>query len=768
MEKSQINTVFFWKNVPKTKKLVKENNVAQKINNDEDTILIPTDEDISKKFRNGEIKMPTLQVSNFPNSRYSQDMKLANFRSYGQKTGNYYFNSPDLDILTTFILENKLAKYYSFIEIKTEYYKFIVDIDLKLEKYDELKTINNPVFIIDYVLSNFIKALNLLIQNPNCDYIYADKQKGYGLHLYFPNIIVNNDFSIAIHQLCKNLCIKENLPNLTENQWNKIIDFSVAKQCGLRLLYNIKKDVNDANDFYKVNIEKSTHKFKNPHDKKEHIDTCFYRTNCNAFNFIPAKENNIDLYKKYLDVKTQKNNISPKNKKVINLLDVNKLELKVDKTMIVELLDNLSIKRLSNYETWIQVIFFCRNFGLHKESINISKKADKFDNNTIDIIDKVFSNKIPDKHYTHNTLFEWCRVDNYQAYITILLKYNFEPKLSIFHTDDYLLHNFNNYNVIQYNENCKYISDDFIKITKHHIDNYDENTLRTFILHCFPGCGKSTATGKIIDYYKSTCVDWNSQTILALTSRKTMIPTIQNIFYNEAENKNICKLVSYLDKDFDDNKPDIQANGKHPIYPNKLIISMEKLCFVNPKRHDYKIIILDEINSLIMHFYSPTMRGRRRECFTNMIHYIKHAELVICCDANITNITLEFLKSIRSDILYYRNTFPNKKDIPLRIFTNEDTFDETIKDKTITKKFSDEKKIQTFCSSLIVPYIKDSKSVFIFTDSKSYAILIKDFLMKYNDNPNYFLLFTDDSGSLEEIKNCNKTFLNKCVIVSRQ
>lgn len=731
---------------------------------EDDEIMIPTDLEMRDKITHNNLNINNKSNSkNFPFSCYTKDSNLINFRSYGTKAGNFYIT--DLSLLTNFILENKISQSYAFIEVKTNYYKFMIDIDLKKE-YEKL--IPKPIELIDYVLSKFIDALKTLIVSPNINYIYSDKPEGYGIHVYFPFIILNNEFACAIHVLCRHLCIQDNKFNLNEEDWNKIIDISVGKQNGLRMLYNRRK-IDQPNNYYKVNLDKTTYVFKNKNDMKEHIQACFYRTNEDKFNFEPVEVDNSLLYKKYnantFKIKSANKKVNKNVKKKLFLLNTDKLENDYKIEMISELLNILAIKRLSEYESWLNVIFYCRNYSLFDMAIKISKKSTgKFDDNTIDIIKNIFSKPIPENHITHGSLFEWCYNDNYEAYKNIFLKYNLEPKLKISHSDDFLLHNFNNYKLEVFKESEKYISDKFIQKACNYIDNNDENTKRCFILHCFTGTGKSTACAKIINHYKNTCNDWSSLSILAIISRRTMSPTLQEALHNK--NIDVCKMISYLDDDYKKHKVD-------NIYPNKLIISMEKLGHIDTSLNDYNIILLDEFNSLILNYYSDTMVSRRSECYNNMVHYIKNADMVIACDANITNCSLDFIYNIRKDILYYRNIMPNKSGIPLKIYTNNTTFEfeKIIKiDDNVTKKklninYSDWKKIETFCD-LIKPRVEKKESVFIFTDSKTYAVCIKEFLKRFNNDDSYFLLFTDDTGSLEEIKNCNKTFLNKCVIVS--
>lgn len=99
------------------------------------------------------------------NKKFPVDFRVskesANFLSYGRIAGNYLFDN--MDVLTDFIIENNFSKEFAFIEVKTEFYRFMIDIDLKSDKHIILKSINNPIEVIDYVFYMFIGLFLFLV-----------------------------------------------------------------------------------------------------------------------------------------------------------------------------------------------------------------------------------------------------------------------------------------------------------------------------------------------------------------------------------------------------------------------------------------------------------------------------------------------------------------------------------------------------------------------------------------------------------------------------
>jgi hypothetical protein len=324
----------------------------------------------------------------------------------------------------------------------------------------------------------------------------------------------------------------------------------------------------------------------------------------------------------------------------------------------------------------------------------------------------------------------WAKEDNEELANKIINEYKRENKLVIKHTDDILCSG------IKYDfvEDTKYISDDGVN----NICNAISDGNRAITITSPTGSGKSTILPKIIDFYFEEIMPkgggekiGDGCNILSLVSRRTMIGTLKNTLgkYNP---------TNYLESK----------------YSNFHISSLENLAYYNGDIH-YNILILDEINSLIKHFYSKTMAGKRLKCFNNFCSLVQRANLIIGCDANITNMVHKFIKQHKplfGGVYRYKNINKNKKGVNMIVY------------RSVHKKEVD--KLWSFCD-LMKHDIHDKKSVLIFSDCKKVTIQLKNILnKKYGVDDKYVMLINKEFGTLQEIVDCNKTFKDKCVISS--
>jgi cob(I)alamin adenosyltransferase len=648
-----------------------------------------------------------------------------NYVSYGNEIGK--FNIP-IQFLPKIILEKNICKNYALVEKKTEYYKLMFDFDYKpitnkLDNKSKQKD-NTELFriynnkeneITNFVIEKINLVLNSIFDEPNIKYIYCDKNIGEGVHLYYPHIIVNKIIHGEIMDRLYNLLLEDNTYKNDINLWKAIVDGCISKANGLRLPYFENKDKLNQINYYKPNFEKSTYELVK--SKQDHILLCCINTDFT-----------INMPKLKIEINQTKivKNIN-KIRKCIEGFKMNNeivyIDMDVNRQLIFELFEVLKIERLDDYNNWIQFVCFCRNYNLYNECIEISKKSHKFDNDSLNIINQIFNKTtIPEKYLSLASLIKWSKEDNFNLCADICYKYNIKFKLEINDLDEYLYKN------IKYDiqENNKYITklDD--------IYNNIANGIRTILIHSPTGSGKTTAIEKIINHYIENIYNGTKDdiSILSIVSRRSMCGTHLKCFKN-------LNLKSYLD----DQK-----------FTQKYISSIEHLKSYN--FYKYNIVILDEINSLISYLYSNTLDGRRLQCFQNLCRILFNANLVLCCDSNITNMVYEFIEKQRNifgNILKYRNICKNKTGVNMVIYK--------------CKSLNIERKIYSFCE-LMKNEVENNKSLLIFSDSKYITIMIKELLLKYNNNEDYYRLINKDYGTLEEIIDCNNQFINKCVIAS--
>lgn len=656
--------------------------------------------------------MENLHIENYRIAKGSG--KKGNYVSYGETKGTFKIPPEKIPI---YIRDKIFCQKVALVEIKTEYYRLMFDLDYKPrneknEKYYKLYE-GREEELTTYIIDKIMIVLDDVFIEPNKKYIYCDKNIGEGIHLYYPNIIVNKIIHTEIAERIFSKILEENKYEIEKYVWENIIDTSVSKGNGMRLPY-----CEYNGKYYKPNYEKSS--LDIPKNISEQIK--YFQINTEETKHSPELKITINIEKVM-------NKINKKEKiieKVENEdLQVEKyIDLSGSKEMVLELLDMLNQERIEKYDTWIEIIYFCKNYGLYEESIKISKKSKKFDYNAKKIIDDIFKIKyIPKQYLSIGTLIKWCKDDDNEKCKNICYRYDLKLKLDIKKTDDYFIRGIK-YDII---ENNKYITrlEEIYKGIKEGV--------RTIILHSPTGSGKTTSIEKIIEYFNKECLIKeanNESSILSIVSRRSMCGTHINAFKN-------LGLESYLNS-FD--------------FVPKYITSVEHLKYLGNRK--YNIIILDEINSLLSYYYSNTLDNRRLICFQNLCKLMLHADLVICCDSNVTNIVHKFIdnqRKIFGKVIKYRNINKNKENVTMNIYQS--------KNKNETGK------IIEFCK-LMENEIKNSNSVLILSDSKKITIKVKEALQKYNNNDEYYRLVNREYGSVEEIVNCNEEYLNKCVITS--
>ena len=489
---------------------------------------------------------------------------------------------------------------------------------------------------------------------------------------------------------------------------DKIIDPRVYKVGCLRMLFNSKFNKNNHLEYYEgINYKYSE-------------DFCLFKDSSLKY-FVNSDYRLISIN---LDIDKQTGNI--KIKKQQQLKNNNQLNRSV--VPIHELqkyVDLINIKRAIDYIEWITVglAIYNSNPGAFEVWNEWSKNYQDYDLNTC--IYKWNSFRLGPIGFP--TIKYYAKIDS-------PLEYEKLKELKYKHTDDILLkyHKDTIKNKIQ--ETSERISDDAFNNIEKSILTDETNVI---ILHQPTGGGKTYCTNKLC---KIKLDQLGTETkILSVVSRRTMATTHKNSFKD-------IGMTSYLSK-----------KNKNL---NRYIISLEQLGNLKNK---YDVVILDEITSVISHFYSTTMAQRRYRSLVKLIDLIKNAKLVICADATITDATISFISSLRTDILYYRNFFKNKIGVKLNAFFFEKSITEFDNESSINLTF--EQKIEWFCNK-IKQKIINNESTIIFCDSATYAKKIRNYLAKWNNDSNYFKLYTKNEYNDREVRNCNIEWVNKCVIMS--
>lgn len=180
---------------------------------------------------------------------------------------------------------------------------------------------------------------------------------------------------------------------------------------------------------------------------------------------------------------------------------------------------------------------------------------------------------------------------------------------------------------------------------------------------------------------------------------------------------------------------------------NRLIISLESLHKLYESKSDlktYDVIILDECESLLTHFFSSTVKSNRW-AFDNFVELLKHAKKIICLDADMSIArSIAFLKSIANKVTIFKNEF-----------------------KQARRKF---RCINNFSNyySRISRDINEGKNVCVVSTSRDHGLQLRDMLQK--DFPNIadqikFIYGQCDKSLKDQLGDVNSNWVDYKVLI---
>lgn len=633
--------------------------------------------------------------------------------------------NPDENLIEPKIIKNGIIttinKFTSFcfVEKKTKYYKLYWDFDFKYDKEPDIYFgfTDQHNIITEYILKYIIETLNetLNLSKSDLQYIWAQKEKSIGFHIYFHNIIVDKELHLWIYDKTFDKIINDK--KYPEKLISKIFDKCIQSN-GLRLFYYKYND-----DFYFPFQDKSTFKFDPEPDKHFHI--CIINTNFDVFNFNLKIQSDLIWKNNFIEDKK----IETKSIESNTIVDIKTIDIEDKKDLIIGLSKCLNIDRIDNYVYWISLIYMFKNFSMYNEIIELSKKSKKFDSKSIGIIDKIFRNKTTPrdiKIITIGTLIKWAKEDNLDLTNKVFSKYFLSQKLDITHINEITQ---SRYKInIDFEENSKLISNDAHDFFINSI-NKSINKLCLLLQSC-TGSGKTFTINKINNHLLKSNQHY---TFLSIVTRRSMCACHIDAFNNCKDSK--IKFTSYLDDSYET--------------LDYFISSLENIVRVN---ENYDVVLLDEVNSLINYFYSDTLKSIRLRCIGVLLKILSNAKVIIASDANITDLVFCFFNQINIKYIYYKNNYKNKVGIPFDFY--------------LSKKYNIDANLFSFCDKFIIDKIKKKESVLILTDSFTITNELKNYLLRYNDNHDYFRVFNKNEGTLDDIININKICVGRCILAN--
>lgn len=378
-------------------------------------------------------KLTQRTVYNYHKTNYNSPH--TRYFSMGIQKGNFYFDNPL--ILYNFITKphkvTQRAKRFCFIDCRTPYYRLSWDFDMspKDAKYLSDNNISTTTFL-NYIIDNVVKALKYYIapSETNSDlfnYIYSDRtdDKPSKLHLYFPNIIIDNPIGLTIRQKVLTLIREDNIYN--DMSLETIIDPCVFKANGLRLLFQRKPK---QEGYYKINIPLSTYP-NIPTDHIKQLQLTSLKTTATNINFEKNVIDDVVL----LDQDNQPTYKPPTRSpnqprlKTTTYRNTTLLQTDHDIKFIKALVKNLSLTRVSDYIPWRNLMFLLGNYGFTKLAHKASKRYTNYDKTSVTTIVSNGLNESVETPFTIKSLITWSAHDNYRKHLKIIKKH--KPCLNV-------------------------------------------------------------------------------------------------------------------------------------------------------------------------------------------------------------------------------------------------------------------------------------------------------------------------------------------------
>jgi len=173
--------------------------------------------------------------------------------------------------------------------------------------------------------------------------------------------------------------------------------------------------------------------------------------------------------------------------------------------------------------------------------------------------------------------------------------------------------------------------------------NYDDYWERILVIQSDTGTGKTTYTG---DYLKKKGEDF--------------VSVVSRISLAQEQHKKFSELMP--DQNIDYYKDDIQSLNNGVVI---VIDSLSKLETWKGREFKNRVVFLDEFNSIVEYVLeTPTLNDKRIDVILLLRQMIKEAKKVICVDADISDIAIDFIEDLNEPYCYIKNKHIHNNDTP--------------------------------------------------------------------------------------------------------
>jgi len=379
-----------------------------------------------------------------------------------------------------------------------------------------------------------------------------------------------------------------------------------------------------------------------------------------------------------------------------------------------KLLSLIKTDRFEKYGDWIDIMMCCKEASNTKECMRLfhkySIKVEQYKNEPIENVIHYW-NKIKGHALTIATLYYYAKKDNYGEYIKHFSDESNFAKIIEKHENKYCI-------------NEKYLYNEK-KEFKTAINDFYKNK-KCMLIKSPMGTGKTVLLKEILKKSKI-----KMKRVLFLTHRIDFATSIYELFKEYG-------FVHY------------KEDPKEVMFADKVIISIESLNKIfKYNNSNFDLIIMDEMESLLNHFTSKTVReySEPKVLLLKFTELIKRSGKIICMDAHAKNRTYDYIsKNIEKDFVFLINEYKDEEN-----------------QRTITCKISKDEIMNEIYGELL-----KKNNIVIPTMSKEKGDQVYDEIMYYYPELKDKIIIHNRDSSAEDkkkLKNVVELWGNKRVVI---
>lgn len=518
------------------------------------------------------------------------------------------------------IKSNKIAHYYENFE-KGDALRLFIDIDYKKKRGEGEMSYDKLLEEVIETIDNELEKYNR--KNTKKIILSSNREEKNSAHIIYPEVYFRDITYMKVFMMD----IKS--PLITK----KIIDPSVYKVGCFRIYLNSKKGINVPLIYYKgIN-----------HEYKNELDV-FYQTLLR--NIKPREEEYIPI------------NI-PENIKIReikgNVKNINLTEKKMDIDKLRKYLFLLGKEHGEAYMDWTKIGIIIHNCNGTMDGFNLwdewSKQFSSYGGR--DICAREW-NKFKLGPIGIGTLIKLAKDANPIEYSKICYK----REVSKFESIKYC----KEYNLDRIDGISERIKERRTIVTQT-IDDWMTTDCKTLSIKSPYRTGKTTLIGSILSEY-------DPRTVLFVSYRQSLSNSIYGTFKKH-------KFCNYMDKQYSADRLICQLESLKNIEVNIDYENGEKIHVPS-----YELIIMDEIESVLNHFDSPTVT-EKEFTFGMLMGICSNSRKILALDGDFGNRSYDFVENYGKNIVL-ENTV--KKDICTYIFTNNMEYFEEDIDKSLLER----------------------------------------------------------------------------------